>query len=119
MSTRQDFEAWIKAPPYERHPLRFPETSATWPGNYRELNIDLAWCAYQAGADSQQAQIERLRAALAELVACKDLKDAMQTTRSDPYYITQADSMEIEYSRRKPLAWDAARSALAATKDTP
>jgi hypothetical protein len=51
--------------------------------------------------------------ALRELIACKDLKDAMVTTRSDPYYITEADRMELEYERRKPLAWANARAALA------
>jgi hypothetical protein len=38
----------------------------------------------------------------------------MVTTRSDPYYITEADRMELEYERRKPLAWANASESLAA-----
>lgn len=44
---RAAFEAWISAPPYEREVERFGESSA-WPGNYRELDVDLAWCAWSA-----------------------------------------------------------------------
>lgn len=94
MTTRQYFEAWIKAPPYERRPLRFPETSATWPGNYRELDIDLAWCAYQAGADSQQAQIERLRSE-------REIQEsAMANLRAGLRECSTARDSEIERMRR-------------------
>ena len=41
---RAAFEAWISGPPYEREVERFGDGSA-WPGNYRELDVDLAWCA--------------------------------------------------------------------------
>lgn len=44
---RAAFEAWISAPPYEREVERFGENSA-WPGNYREIDVDLAWCAWSA-----------------------------------------------------------------------
>lgn len=44
---RAAFEAWISGPPYEREVERFGEGSA-WPGNYRELDVDLAWCAWSA-----------------------------------------------------------------------
>ena len=44
---RAAFEAWISSPPYEREVQRFGENSA-WPGNYRELDVDLAWCAWSA-----------------------------------------------------------------------
>ena len=44
---RAAFEAWISAPPYEREVERFGDNSA-WPGNYRELDVDLAWCAWSA-----------------------------------------------------------------------
>lgn len=44
---RAAFEAWISAPPFEREVERFGENSA-WPGNYRELDVDLAWCAWSA-----------------------------------------------------------------------
>lgn len=44
---RAAFEAWISSPPYEREIERFGDGSA-WPGNYRELDVDLAWCAWSA-----------------------------------------------------------------------
>ena len=49
-------------------------------------------------------EIERLRAALAELVALKDMKD-----RGFGAHDTEG---EDEYMRRKPAAWQAARDAL-------
>lgn len=42
---RAAFEAWISAPPYEREIERFGEGSA-WPGNYRDIDVDLAWNAW-------------------------------------------------------------------------
>ena len=42
---RAAFEAWISAPPYEREVERFGEGSA-WPGNYRDIDVDLAWNAW-------------------------------------------------------------------------
>lgn len=44
---RAAFEAWISGPPYEREVERLGDGSA-WPGNYRELDVDLAWCAWSA-----------------------------------------------------------------------
>ena len=55
----------------------------------------------------------KLAEALRDLIACKELHDAMVTTRSDPYYITQADHLEAQLERREGPAWDAARAALA------
>ena len=49
-------------------------------------------------------EIERLRSALAELVALKDMKD-----RGFGAHDTEG---EDEYMRRKPAAWQAARDAL-------
>lgn len=42
---RAAFEAWISGPPYEREIERFGEGSA-WPGNYRDIDVDLAWNAW-------------------------------------------------------------------------
>jgi hypothetical protein len=54
---RAAFEAAIRRPPYERDPVRFPDdaTRYSWPGNYRELDIDLAWCMWQARASLPQS----------------------------------------------------------------
>ena len=61
-------------------------------------------------------ELDEARAIIAELVAVKDLKDTWRTVQSDPYYITYAGQLEIEYDRRKPLAWEAARAWLAKQK---
>jgi heme-degrading monooxygenase HmoA len=50
LSPREAFEAWIKSPPFERSVARFSESSG-WPGNYVEIDIDLAWCAWQDSAE--------------------------------------------------------------------
>lgn len=55
---RAAFEAWISSPPFERETERFGEGSA-WPGNYRELDVDLAW---QAWSDATADTIARLTA---------------------------------------------------------
>jgi len=49
-------------------------------------------------------EIDRLRAALAELVALKDMKDRG--------FGAHDTGWEDEYMRRKPAAWQAARDAL-------
>ena len=45
---RDRFEAWITGPPHERDAIRYPKTAdQAWPGSYRELDVDLAWQAWQ------------------------------------------------------------------------
>ena len=44
---RKQFEAWISAPPFERDPVRYGGNTA-WPGSYIDLDIDLAWQAWEA-----------------------------------------------------------------------
>lgn len=71
-----------------------------------------------------QAELATLRAALAELVACKDLKDEVMQMRRMWSECTDAE-MEAgdpdgiakwaDYERRKPLAWATARAL--ATKE--
>jgi hypothetical protein len=57
-----------------------------------------------------RAERDALRAALAELVALKDLKDSWDAKHA----AGAAPSMiDFGYYERKPLAWDAARIALA------
>lgn len=64
--------------------------------------------AKQAPAVGAEA---RVRAALAELVALKDMKDRLQRLHE-----SGCGTDYTEYHRRKPAAWEAARAALA---DTP
>ena len=56
---RAAFEAWISAPPFEREVERFGENSA-WPGNYRELDVDLAWCAWSAAMSITRERCARI-----------------------------------------------------------
>ena len=51
MTTREDFEAFISAPPFEMPIERFDDRGA-WPGSYTELEVDLAWQAWQAATDA-------------------------------------------------------------------
>lgn len=53
--TREQFEAEISADPYGRSVARFPENSA-WPGNYRDIAVDLAWCMWKAAHRHGAAQ---------------------------------------------------------------
>lgn len=42
---RETFEEIISASPYEKEIDRFPDdaTRHAWPGNYRDINVQLAW----------------------------------------------------------------------------
>ncbi len=75
VSTRAAFEQWISGPPYEREVERFGERSA-WPGNYRKLDVDLAWRAWSAATATERARwrpaAEKARAALSELLMTRD-----------------------------------------------
>jgi len=57
----------------------------------------------------------RVREALAELVALKDLKDRIESADLATYGMADAEAAQAlaeEYQRRKPKAWDAARAVL-------
>lgn len=56
---REEFEAWISSPPYEREVERFGDGSA-WPGSYREIDVDLAWCSWSASRSALAAPAERV-----------------------------------------------------------
>ena len=51
MTTREAFEAFISAPPFEMPTERFDDRGA-WPGGYTELEVDLAWQAWQAATEA-------------------------------------------------------------------
>lgn len=60
--------------------------------------------------------MDNIRKALAELVELKKLKEQFDVLKQDvPDVATAAvlEGMAAEYQRRQPLAWDAARAALA------
>ena len=54
-SARSSFEQWISGPPYERETERWPqdETKHAWPGQYKDISVQLAWESWQ------QAQNDR------------------------------------------------------------
>ena len=54
----------------------------------------------------------RVRAALEELVACKDLKEKAARLHAQRPWPQEAENATNEYERRQPLAWKAARAAL-------
>jgi len=51
-SLRSEFESWISASPFEREIERWPndESKHAWPGQYRGINVALAWEAWQEAA---------------------------------------------------------------------
>lgn len=71
-------------------------------------------CAARETADAITALLaerDELRNALRELVACKDLRDRIDAAvELDGTYM---ENSAEDYARRKPLAWIAARKALA------
>jgi hypothetical protein len=49
---RAAFEAFICGPPFELDVRRFPDDdTSAWPGSYKKSYVELAWQAFQAGAD--------------------------------------------------------------------
>src|ERR1700744_4544121 len=67
------------------------------------------------GGDAKNAARERH--ALAELVACKDLKEKLAAYPcfiADQKTINERMAVKAEYRRRQPLAWAAPRKALSA-----
>ena len=83
------------------------ESRAAWAR--ADAERERAYAQYAAA----QATAERLTKALAELVACKDLRDAIdcQVWPNEE----QRERARRDYAYRKPLAWSAARAALAAS----
>jgi len=53
--TRQAFEAFITAPPFEMGISRFDDRGA-WPGSYLSYDVDLAWAAWK---EATAAALER------------------------------------------------------------
>jgi hypothetical protein len=49
---RERFEKWITSPPFEKRIARFADDAekAAWPGSYRQIEVELAWQAWQEAA---------------------------------------------------------------------
>jgi len=110
--TRARFEKWIAAPPYEKKVMRYPDHSeAAWPGQYRDYEIDLAYCAWQAALSAYA--VEEMREALEESA---QLIDRLQLgdDRGEPGWTTWTlpySAIEVDNVLAK------ARAALARAKD--
>lgn len=48
--SREAFEEWISAPPYELSIAKYPDdpSKAAWPKCYRDISVQIAWDAWQA-----------------------------------------------------------------------
>ncbi len=76
-------------------------------------SVTAVWYAMWQAAPARPAD-DPVRAALVELVACKDLKERRDAIH-DPAPVPGSawGNLHDEYERRQPLAWAAARAALA------
>jgi hypothetical protein len=54
---RARFETVISGSPYERSVERYPDNGrSAWPGNYRDIAVDLAWCVVRDMAAAPQTE---------------------------------------------------------------
>ena len=60
VTVRARFEKWITSPPFEKTIERH-DKNGSWPGNYRDYGVQLAWCAWE---DSAKAELDACRAAV-------------------------------------------------------
>ena len=79
----------------------------------RDALITLGWTppSREATTSAALAMTDKVRAALAELVECKELK-ARWSFESGAGLTWKSFEAKAEYERRQPLAWKAAREAL-------
>jgi hypothetical protein len=59
---RKQFESWITSPPFEKDISRFlnDPIKYAWPGNYRDLEVELAWEAWQEASKNREMLEELL-----------------------------------------------------------
>lgn len=63
MSQREEFEKFISSPPLEYSINRFPEdaTMWSWPGEYVNVSVSLAWATWQAAQVALETELSELR----------------------------------------------------------
>lgn len=66
MSERETFDAWIKAPPYEKITATIAG-DGMWPGQYVSYEVQLAWEAWHASAAALAARLADAEAENARL----------------------------------------------------
>lgn len=66
-SARSVFEQWISGPPYERETERWPqdETKHAWPGQHKDIAVQLAWESWQQAQNAGTQQPGSSGAAIA------------------------------------------------------
>jgi hypothetical protein len=57
---RTAFEVWVTSPPYEESSERYPNdpTKYGWPGNYKDIRVDMCWQAWKSACEMIQGAIE-------------------------------------------------------------
>jgi len=99
MNERGQFEQWITSPPFEREVGRWEERAdVAWPGQYREYEVELAWCAWQERA--------RVGAASQQIVASQQEQDHHQPTEVFPATAPRPPKARVSTWNRKPPAWE-------------
>jgi len=54
---RARFEKWISSSPFEKEINRHPNNDyVSWPGQYKDINVELAWEAYQFALEKKGTQ---------------------------------------------------------------
>lgn len=56
MTEQERFEVWVTNPPFERSVTKHGAESA-WPGNYKDISVQLAWEAWQESRLNEAADI--------------------------------------------------------------
>lgn len=90
---REAFESFISSPPFEKSVDRYPDRNTeSWRGQYKLLDVQLAWEAWQAAQARQEeveqelnelaAMVGRLREALNEALGYADDHPGMPPTKS-------------------------------------
>lgn len=89
MSEQEKFEAWIKSTPFEHDVARYPNqpTRFAWPGQYKDLAVQLAWCAWQEAVKPTESEKEE--AAMREAFSKANLTEPLHLEKfgvwiSDP-----------------------------------
>ena len=87
--SRERFEKWISEGPFERSVERYSldPMVAAWPGGYKDIDVDLAWLAWQE-AERQLSEI---------LIASRD---ALCSLASD-YVIELIDEIDTVLAKTK------------------
>lgn len=109
---RGAFERWVSAPPFEYSIERMTEKSA-WPGSYRSIEVQLAWCAWREVHLDLRARLAEVREAFDLMKTAKELavegalafkaeRDAMRAQRDEAAAALSA-LRSVSFDRRKAL----------------